>query len=892
MIKQILSIASFACVLFISTPGVQLQAQESASISKSASSTKSDASTSAIDSAQNTYNQFLKDNKLKTYASPFITLHQNDKSVYVEMDLSTPQNVLIGATVGRVSNSFIATSGMKIGSPLQYTVSKRDSMVILQLPVTELLVLNSQPKYQQSVEDNFSSITVNKYSIAAYNAKENRVVFDMTSFFVEENPRFELFEQGQVSAMPQSALSNIVEVKSFEKNALVRLNKSYSITLPSNPNMAPYPLSLQLVYTIVKLNDDDKGMIPRASDTRIGVFQSYKTVFDQKTQQMEGVTIVNRWRVEPSDIDAFKRGELVEPIKKITFYIDDAFPQSWRSAIKEGVLRWNSSFEKIGFKNVLQALDYPKDDPTFDPDDIKNSCIRYVAIPEENAMGPSWADPRTGEIINASVFVYGDIAKLIQQWRFAQTAQLDTRTHSKFLHPELLHESLSYIIAHEIGHTLGFMHHMKASSAFTVENLRDVEFTQKYGTTPSIMDYARFNYVAQPEDKGAGLAPPTLGVYDDFLVKWTYSYFPDLDGDFIKEAERLKEMVAEKEHDKRFQYIMQQMGSNRYDPSAIEEDLGDDPQKAADYGLKNVEYILSNLEQWIGDDDDSRVKMRFYEGVAMQALMYTTHVNMNVGGVYLTQASESSGIPRYQSVSKERQRASTLWLLDKAKNIASFGNKELEKTFPSNMDPYFDLIGSIVQQMAVSNIQRVSLSYYLDSTSYTPTEYLHDVYNSVFDKTIRKKQNLTTAEKALQKNFVNLLSRTARTAINTQRIQQQGIANHRDIDELFDLSGMLKQRQRELIDRTHYHCSHHHHVSDVHLGLQQAEFVNPNYGSRYGIPNDIWLQSVDKSLMDMLLYAKKAEKLLEKAVKRTKDPILKAYYKELHVLLVNGIKGA
>ena len=207
------------------------------------------------------------------------------------------------------------------------------------------------------------------------------------------------------------------------------------------------------------------------------------------------------------------------------FYIDNTFPEKWKPYLREGVTQWNELFEQIGFKDVVAAKDFPTDDPEFDPDNIKYSCVRYAPSSIENAMGPSWVDPRSGEILNASVYLYHNVIKLISNWLFVQTAQADKDVRTVNIPDEMVGDALRYVLSHEIGHCLGFMHNMGASSTFPVDSLRSPEFTQKYGTTPSIMDYARFNYVAQPGDKerGVKLTPPRFGEYDKYLIKWTYT---------------------------------------------------------------------------------------------------------------------------------------------------------------------------------------------------------------------------------------------------------------------------------------------------------------------------------------------------------------------------------
>lgn len=228
------------------------------------------------------------------------------------------------------------------------------------------------------------------------------------------------------------------------------------------------------------------------------------------------------------DLDKYFQGELVEPQKPIVFYVDSAFPEKWRTAIHQGIEDWNTAFETAGFKNAIKAVDYPKNDPDFDPDDMRYSCFKYAATATANAMGPSHVDPRTGEILTGDVIWYHNIISLLHNWRFVQTGAVDPRVRCQVFDDDVMRESIRYAAAHEIGHTLGLMHNMGASYSFPVDSLRSPSFTQKYGTTPSIMDYARNNFVAQPGDveRGVKLTPPVLGVYDIHAINWGYRLIP------------------------------------------------------------------------------------------------------------------------------------------------------------------------------------------------------------------------------------------------------------------------------------------------------------------------------------------------------------------------------
>ncbi|MDY3851662.1 MAG: zinc-dependent metalloprotease [Prevotella sp.] len=804
------------------------------------------------------YEKALTDRPITSARSSFLSLHKTDEKLLIDIPKSSlGRDILLGATVTSASNPQLGKVGFKNSNLIHIRFIQKDSSIIMQVVNTPPLSPTNNKSKTEKANANYGDLDFYKFPIKAYSKRDSSILFDASSFFLKEDRFFPVVQWsvGSFSVSPRinDAATRITSLKAFDTNASIVQERSYTVDINGKggaKGLSNYPLTLGLNFTMALLPKEP--MKPRLSDSRLGVFLNQ--IKREKDGKLEDAFVMRRWRVEPKDTAAFNRGELSDPIKPIVFYVENTFPLKWKDAIKKGILRWNKAFERIGFKNVMQVRDFPTDDPSFDPDNFAYSCIRYLPMAIENAMGPSWVDPRSGEIVNASVLVYNDIINVINNWRFVQTAQLDPEARKSQLSDSLVFESLEYVIAHEIGHTLGFMHNMAASAALPVDSLRSPQFTRQHGTTSSIMDYARYNYVAQPEDKGVALTPPFLGVYDYFMVDQTYRYFPDSKG-YEDDYERLCKRFEEHAGDPFYRYGVQQI-EHRYDPSAVEEDLSNDPVKASDYGMKNLRYILSHLDSWIDDEDNAKRKRELYEEILSQAMGYVRNVFANVSGIYLYQTSETSGLPRYKVVPREEQKASAQWLLKQARTFSTLSNEEIERKLPAAGNRPFRLVERDVQALSMLSSSKLFLSHYLDSTSYSPMEYLEDVYQDIFGKTITQNESLTKADLSMQQLFVRLM---------TASVQEAG-----------QTGGLRSLRQS---------TTHHHHETalqpcecSLHRKQNQPTAEEVAFGNGYGMPNDLWGQSITRVTEYHLFYAQKVKELLEGAVKKTANEELKAHY--------------
>ena len=498
-------------------------------------------------------------------------------------------------------------------------------------------------------ENNFKPI------LAAFeikNSDDNRHLIDVTNYFMADSPGFNIIrskdkENYKIGGVDKKR-SFIDSAKSFPENTEILHTLTFSANKAPRNNQTK-SFSFQINHSIIALPDD--LMQIRHEDERVGWFTTEKINYSSGELKSDNFSIIRRWRLEPSDLDAYKKGELVEPVKPIVYYLDPATPLKWRKYFKMGIEDWNSTFEKAGFKNAIIAKDAPtkEEDPNFSAEDIRYSTVRYVASTTRNAVGPSVSDPRTGEILESDIIWYHNHLRSYRNRYLIETGAANPKARSLNTPEEEIGEMMRRVISHEIGHALGLPHNMKASSAYAVDSLRSGNFTQKFGIATSIMDYARYNYVAQPGDKNIRFVRQ-LGPYDDYSIEWGYRYFGESPE---KEKEILREIVDSKSLDPIYMF-----GGYGNDPNSQTENIGNDPVKASMYGIKNLKIVAENLMKWTLKPTENYNDLNEIYGELMSVYRrYVYHVHNMIGGIYNTpHNSNQKGVVTYLNVDISNQK--------------------------------------------------------------------------------------------------------------------------------------------------------------------------------------------------------------------------------------------
>ncbi|WP_348701153.1 zinc-dependent metalloprotease [Leeuwenhoekiella blandensis] len=766
---------------------------------------KTAATTSTADSSTKQKSKFKPYNKVitaeaKSDAGLFTTHKVDDKLYFTIPDSLMGKDMLLVSRIAKVPSGYgggYVNAGSKVNEQV-IRWSKRGNYVDARVISFENQSDEDSPISKSVEANNFFPILFSA-EVETKTPDSTGVVIDVTKLFTQDiaainavSPRSR--KQYKIRRLDNNR-SYIESAHAYPQNVEIKHVMTYEAEEPPQRDQAS-TLTFLMNQSMILLPEDK--MQPRLADERVGWFTLRKYDYNSDALKSDDYRILRRWRLVPKDIEAYKRGELVEPVKPIVYYLDPATPMKWRPYFKQGIEDWNAAFEKAGFKNAIIAKDppSPEEDPEFSPEDVRYSVIRYVASTTRNAVGPSVSDPRTGEILESDVIWYHNHLRSYRN-RFMIEAGAQNPAARTLETPEAeIGEMMRMVIAHEVGHAIGLPHNMKASSAYPTDSLRVASFTQKYGLTPSIMDYARVNYVAQPEDEGVRYIR-MMGPYDYYAVNWGYRYLPEADS---PEAEKptLDQWILEKEGNPWYEF-----GSSRgVDPHSQTESLGDDNIKASLYGLANMKKVVPNLIDWTtkdgyGYDDLDEVYgelTRLWRG-------YVYHVITNVGGIYETRkTADQEGVvyePVPESIQEEavaflNEHAFTTpeWLLDEEilNRIESDGAIERIQNLQTRA------LGSL---LSVDRINRmVSTVEQEGNSAYTPLELMTDLRKGIFSE-LYAAQKTDAYRRNLQRAFVDIASEY----IKKEKAAEDEVLKS-DVSAL--MRGVLTQLRRDLNRRKNY----------------------------------------------------------------------------------------
>lgn len=616
-----------------------------------------------------------KKNGLKGYAEVItkeaisdeglITSHQVGDDFYFEIpaDLLEKEILIVSRIAGHVKGINFGGAGMK-SRPQQVVRFQKMGSKLLMRSVSYNNVANEDEPIYTSVKNNNFEPIIQSFSLETMKDDSSAYVIKMNTFFSSDIPMIGGLRDAErkrfkIKGIDKSR-SLISSIRSFPENVEVRHILTYrGDALPANG--LTQTLSIEMNQSMILLPEEP--MVPRYHDERVGFFSLRQIDYSSDLQKAAQRRFITKWRLDPSDWDAYNRGELVDPVKPIIYYIDPATPEKWRKYIKQGVEDWQVAFEAAGLKNAIIAKDPPskEEDPDWSPEDVRYSVIRYIATDIQNAQGPHVHDPRTGEILESDILWYHNVMNLLRNWYFIQTAAVNPEAQKIRFDDDLMGELIRFVAAHEVGHTLGFPHNMGSSPAYTVDQLRSKEFTDTHGVAPSIMDYARFNYVAQPED-GITNFFPRVGEYDLWVTQYGYKPIANISSP-DDEEDILNAWIKEKGDDPIFRYGRQRRLPA--DPTAQTEDIGHDAMIASELGIRNLKRIVDRLMEWTTEDGKNYDELsELYRNVLGQFNRYNGHVVSNVGGVYEYYKTADQDGAVYTHVEKEKQQRAVSFLTE------------------------------------------------------------------------------------------------------------------------------------------------------------------------------------------------------------------------------------
>lgn len=620
---------------------------------------------------------------------------------------------------------------------------------------------DSTSQMYQSVMRNNTQAIIQSFDIKAFGNDKKSSVIEITDFINSDNELVsfapELKDNFKVGAF-QKDKSFVNFVKAFPTNIEINTTKTFARTSGTSKEQSASSRDKVSGNYTVEINSSlvllpENKMQARYFDSRVGYFTVSYNDFDLNPQGVKKVSLIKRWRLEskPQDLEKYKRGELVEPAKPIVFYIDPATPKKWIPYLMQGVNDWQKAFEKAGFKNAIYAkIPNKKDEPDWSLEDARYSAIVYKPSDVPNASGPSIADPRTGEILESHINWYHNVMSLLRNWYFVQASPNDSKAQKLEFDDKLMGELIRFVSSHEVGHTLGLRHNFGSSSTVPVEKLRDREWLKKNGHTPSIMDYARFNYVAQPEDQveNSGIMP-RIGDYDEWAIEWGYRRFYQYQNP-KEEKKHLNQWVINKLKNPRLWFGTE---SNPFDPRSQSEQIGDNAMLASHYGIKNLSLIMNNLIKWTAQpNEDYQNLTEMYDQVIGQFSRYLGHVSKYIGGEMETPKTIEQDGKVYEVVSIKEQKEALVFLNQHIFQTPNWllKNEIFDKINKNPIDIVEKLQTKVLNRiLSEAVLQKIYTSQTVDKNAYALVDYMSDLKNIIFvDK------NPDIYKRNLQRNYV------------------------------------------------------------------------------------------------------------------------------------------
>lgn len=669
------------------------------------------------------------------------TVHLLDNKYYFEIPDSLYNRDILCVT------RYIATpeqagvyGGEKVNEQTLYFEKGPQNKIFVRINLFSTVAKDTADAIYKAVQTASVKPIAAAFDVKTINPANGQVVIEVTDFFRKDN----MIVSFPADVKSERKLGGFAEDRSFIQsirtypiNVEVRSTKTFSASAGSAPAAAAAgAVTFDMNTSMVLL--PAVPMRKRLFDERVGYFAGKYVLFDDNAQRTKDYYIIDRYSLEPreEDLEKYKRGELVEPKKQIVYYIDPATPKKWRPYLIAGVNDWQKAFEQAGFKNAIVAKEWPENDTTMSMEDARFSVIRYFASEIANAYGPRISDPRSGEIIESHVGWYHNVMKLVHDWYMIQIGALDPRARKMEFDDELMGDLIRFVSSHEVGHSLGLRHNMGASSQTPVEKLRDKAWVEANGHTVSIMDYARFNYVAQPQDNigKAGLYP-RIGIYDKWAIQWGYKNIFDTRDEYEDHKVLNKWIVDSLSANPRLWFGGE--GKDE-DPRSQTEDLGDDAMKAGDYGIANLKRIMPLIPEWTAEEGDLYNNLkRIFKGVNKQYQLYVYHVMKNFGNAYVTQKSTEEKGNVYQEIPKQRVKAAIdfigrqvmqppLWLYP-----ATITSKVKANAMEDIAALQNNLLNTLLSPGMLYNLMQLSLT---SADPYTVPEYLNDVKKTIWKK--------------------------------------------------------------------------------------------------------------------------------------------------------------